>query len=268
MSSAAEPDEGLTVGATARAVGVSVRALHHWDEIGLVSPSARTWAGYRLYAGCDIARLQRVLVYRELGMRLDEIARVLDDPDVDVAGHLVRQRELLAARIDRLQEMVSAVDRMMEVHRMDERLTPQEQAEAFGSQWDDRYAQEAQERWGDTPEWEQSERVKAQLSAADWERVRAEAESFEEDLAAAFAAGTAPGSPAANALAERHFAQIGQWFDMTHQKQVLIATGYVQDPRYVEYYDRLGAGLTAWLKEVIDANARAHGVDPQAARWE
>lgn len=259
--------DGLTVGQTARTVGVSVRTLHHWDEIGLVSPTARTWAGYRLYGADDIARLQRVLVYRELGMKLADIGRLIDNDAVDETDHLVAQRELLCARIDRLQEMVSAVDRMMEANEMNEKLTPQEQAEAFGSQWDDRFAEEAEERWGDTDEWRQSEAVKSAMTAHDWQRVRKESEAFEADLGAAFAAGAEPGSAEANALAERHFAQIGQWFDMTYDKQVLIAQGYVQDPRWAKHYDRLAEGLTPWLKAIIDANAQAHGVDVEHAQW-
>ena len=82
----------LTVGQVAGLVGVSVRTLHHWDEIGLVVPSARSWAGYRLYGPDDVARIHRVLVYRETGMTLAEVARVLDDPGADAEAHLVRQR--------------------------------------------------------------------------------------------------------------------------------------------------------------------------------
>jgi len=77
----------LTVGQVAGLVGVSVRTLHHWDEIGLVVPSARSWAGYRLYGPDDVARIHRVLVYRETGMPLAEVARILDDPDVDATAH-------------------------------------------------------------------------------------------------------------------------------------------------------------------------------------
>lgn len=97
-----------TVGEVSRIVGVSVRALHHYDEIGLVVPSGRTPAGYRSYSGADVERLHRVLLYRELGFTLEEIATLLDDPDVDALAHLRRQRELLDDRINRLHQMVAA----------------------------------------------------------------------------------------------------------------------------------------------------------------
>ena len=68
----------FTVGEISRLTGVTVRALHHYDEIGLVKPSQRSSAGYRLYGDGDVLRLQQVLVLRELGVPLDEIAGVLD----------------------------------------------------------------------------------------------------------------------------------------------------------------------------------------------
>ena len=132
---AGEPGE-MTVGQVAGLVGVSVRTLHHWDEIGLVTPSARSWAGYRLYGPDDVARIHRVLVYRETGMPLAEVARVLDDPHVDAVAHLARQRELLQARIAHLTRMLRAVDTMMERSTMEQNLTLQQQAEIFGAEWD------------------------------------------------------------------------------------------------------------------------------------
>ena len=264
---AEEPGE-LTVGQTAALVGVSVRTLHHWDEIGLVVPSARSWAGYRLYGPDDVARIHRVLVYRETGMTLAEVARVLDDPGADAEAHLVRQRELLRARIAHLTRMLRAVDTMMERNSMGENLTPQQQAEILGAEWDPAWQEEAEERWGDSDEWAQAAARKAAMTRQDWARVAEETEALETDLANAMREGVVPGSERANALAERHRASIDRWFDTTYAKQVLIARGYVANSRFTAYYDKRESGLAAWIKEIIDANAAAHGVDPANAVWQ
>jgi DNA-binding transcriptional MerR regulator len=79
----------------ARLADVTVRTLHHYDEIGLVRPSARTPAGYRAYSAGDMERLREVLAYRRLGFGLREVADVVDDPSVDAATHLRRLRGLL-----------------------------------------------------------------------------------------------------------------------------------------------------------------------------
>ena len=73
------PEPGLTVGRVARLSGTTVRTLHHYEEIGLLVPSGRSAAGYRLYTDSDIDRLTRILYYRELGFPLDAIAQLLDE---------------------------------------------------------------------------------------------------------------------------------------------------------------------------------------------
>lgn len=259
---------GWTVGDVADLVGVTVRALHHWDRIGLAPASGRTWSDYRVYDDDDIARIHRVLVYRELGFPLAQIAELLDDPQVDEDAHLVRQRELLLGRISHLQEMVSAVDRLKEANAMNTPLTPEDRAEIFGTDWKEEYQEEAEQRWGDTPQWAQSQERTARMSKEDWKQVKAEGDALNADLAAAKRTGVDPESAEAAELAERHRASIGQFYDCTHSMQVCLARMYVQDQRFAETYNSLEPGLTGWLVAAVEANARAHGVDPEAATWE
>ena len=260
-------DEGLTVGAVAALVGVSVRTLHHWDRIGLVSASGRTCSGYRVYDDDDIARIHRVLVYRELGFPLAEIGGLLDDPGVDEHAHLTRQRELLVQRISHLQEMVSAVDRLKEANAVNAPLTPQDRAEIFGTDWDEGWQDEAEERWGGSPQWEQSQQRAGAMSKEQWREVKSGTDALNADLAAAARAGVAPDSPEAAALAERHRASISQFYDCTHSMQVLLARMYRQDERFTQTYESLEPGLTGWLEAAVEANARANGVDPDTATW-
>ena len=259
---------GLTVGAAAALVGVSVRTLHHWDRIGLARASGRTWSDYRVYDDNDIARLHRVLVYRELGFPLAEIGALLDDPEVDERAHLNRQRRLLVERISHLQEMVSAVDRLKEAIDVNAPLTPEDRAEIFGTDWDPNWQDEAAERWGDTPQWEQSQQRTAKMDKEEWKRVKAETDALNADLAAAMRAGVDPGSAEAATLVERHRASISQFYDCSRSMQVLLARMYRQDERFAATYEALEPGLTDWLVAAVEAGARAHGVDPDTATWD
>ena len=72
--------EALKVGELARRTGLTVRTLHHYDEIGLLKPSLHTAAGHRLYTAADIARLQQVLSLRQLGFSLEQVRDCLDRP--------------------------------------------------------------------------------------------------------------------------------------------------------------------------------------------
>ena len=263
-----ETDTVMTVGQVAALVGVSVRTLHHWDQIGLVHPTGRTFSDYRVYSDSDVARIQRVLVYREAGFPLVEVGRLLDDPGLDEAAHLRRQRELLVARIAHLTDMVSAVDTMMEAVSMGSKLTPAEKAEIFGTDWNPEYETEAEQRWGDTDQWAQSQQRAAALSKEDWQRVKETGDALDSDMAQAVRDGVAPGSDEANALVERHRESIGQFYDCSHSMQVCLGAMYLADPRFTERYEAIQPGLTQWLHDSIAANAKANGVDPETAVWE
>jgi DNA-binding transcriptional MerR regulator len=121
------------VGRVAELTGVTVRTLHHYDEIGLVQPSARTTAGYRAYSASDVERLRGVLAYRRLGFGLREIADLVDDPATDAVDHLRRLRRLLLEQRDSAASMVAAIDRELEARAMGIGTTPEEQLKVFGA---------------------------------------------------------------------------------------------------------------------------------------
>lgn len=257
----------LTVGDVASLVGVSVRTLHHWDAVGLVRPQGRTSGGYRAYSAADVGRVHRVLVYQELGFALTKIAALLDDPAVDETEQLRQQRRLLEERIARLRQMTDAVDQVLASSKTGATLTAQQQAEIFGQGWREDWAEEAREHWGDSNEWAQFERNAAVFSEHDRRQMQASGDALYSELAAAKRSGVAPGSEQANYLAEQHREMISQLFSCTHSMQVCLGRLYVQDRRFSAYFDALEPRLSLWLSEVIDANARRHGVDPANAEW-
>src|SRR5918999_2454445 len=102
-----------TVKAVSKIAGVSVRTLHHYDEIGLLKPSGKSGAGYRLYGEKDLERLQQVLFFKELGFDLKEIKRVLSDPQFDRRRALTEHRQLLLERQERVRRLIRSVDRTL-----------------------------------------------------------------------------------------------------------------------------------------------------------
>ncbi len=122
------------MGRVAGLAAVTVRTLHHYDEIGLLRPSARTSAGHRAYSARDVERLREVLAYRRLGFGLREIADLVDDPATDAVAHLRRLRGLLVEQRDRAAAMVTAIDRELHARARGIRTTPEEQLQMFGAQ--------------------------------------------------------------------------------------------------------------------------------------
>jgi DNA-binding transcriptional MerR regulator len=248
-----------TVGQVARLAGVSVRTLHHYHQIGLLAPSGHSRSGYRQYAESDLDRLQRVLFYRELGFPLDEIVTVLADPATDAVEHLRRQHTLLTQRIQRLQGMVTAVERAMEAAKMGISLTPEERFEVFGEHDPAKYADEVEQRWGDTEAYRQSTARAARYTKEDWLRIKAAGEDLNRRWAQALASGEPATSERAMDLAEEHRRSINDTFyDCGYPMHRGLAQMYLADPRFTKNYEDIATGLAQYVHDAILANADRH----------
>ena len=250
----------LRVGAVARMAGVTVRTLHHYDEIGLLRPTGRSEAGYRRYTEVDLERLQRILFYRELEFGLDQIKEAMADGDADALDHLRRQHRLLQDRIERLRRLADAVAKAMEAHQMGIILTPQERLEVFGDFDPDAYAAEADERWADTDAYRESARRATRYTKADWARIKAEGGAVTELLAAAMRARLPADGPEAMDAAEAHRRQIDEaFYPCSYEMHAGLAEMYLADPRFTATYEAVAPGLAQYVHDAILANAARHG---------
>lgn len=249
-----------SVGAIARAAGVTVRTLHHYDEIGLLTPSGRSSAGYREYDSTDLLRLQRVLGYRALGLPLDEIAVILDEPTIDPAANLRTLHGRVGDHVARLQAQLLAIEKTMEAHKMGIELTPEEMLEVFGDHDPTEHADEAEQRWGDTDAYRQSRRRTSAYGKEDWQRMRTEAATVEAGLVAAYRSGAPATSQVAMDSAEAHRQHITAWFyDCEYDIHRGLAQMYVEDPRFTAHYEQLAEGLATYVHDAIVASADQAG---------
>ena len=244
-----------TVGAVAALTGVSVRTLHHYDHIGLVVPSVRTPAGYRGYTDADIERLHLVLVYRSVGMPLEEIRALLDDSSADVLEHLRRQHMLLQEQAERLQHTIEAVEELMNAHRKGIQLTAEEQVEIFGT--------EALRRS------DRSMRPRPKSAGARRTRGSSHSNGFRSSASRTgsrsrprvtrclltwhrpSANGVEPGSAEANELAARHRASIERFYDCGDEMQRNLVEMYLADERFTRYYDDVEPGLAQFVHDIV-----------------
>lgn len=246
----------LKVSEVARLAGVSVRTLHHYDEIGLVRPSARSESGYRLYAAAELERLQQVLFFRELDFPLEEIQRILGDPDFDVDAALRMQRRLLGERAIRMKALIAAVDAALLSREKGTMMTSEERFEVFGSFDPEKYEAQAQERWGDSAAFQESARRTKTYKKEDWLAIKAEATAIFSELAQLAAAGQTASCRQAKDLAERHRQHIGKWFyPCSRTMHRSLGELYVNDARFANNIDRFGAGLAEYARDAWRANA-------------
>ena len=252
----------------ARLLGISIRTLHHWDPLGVVSPSGRTPGGYRVYSGPDVARARRTLLFRELGMPLADIREFLSLPADDRRKELTTRREEVQSRISQLEDLVGSVDRLLAADTSGVLLSAAEADEFLGTGWNPGRAAAARERWADSPQWAEYAERSADRTPEEWQGIVAATSEAVQALAGGMRAGLAPGSPAANALAEQHRQAMSAYFHCTVSVHVIIGSLFTAEPDFVASYDLTEPGLAAWIQEAINANALASGVDPATAAWE
>jgi MerR family transcriptional regulator, thiopeptide resistance regulator len=251
-----------TVGEAARLAKVSVRTLHHYDEIGLLEPSDRSEAGYRLYTVADLEQLQQVMLFRELGFTLDEIRAIMRDPAFDRTEALKAQRNLLAEKARRTQVAIDAID--LQLLEMEEGIpmTKEEASEMFGELFDGfdpaEYEDEVQERWGETDAYRQSAERTKRYKKADWEQIKAEMAENDAALVALMDAGLPPDSPEAMAAVEAKRLHISKWFyDCPIEFYVNMAAIWVNDPRFAKNIDKARPGLAAYSYAAVQALAQS-----------
>lgn len=252
-----ETQTAMTVGEIARLAGLTVRTLHHYDELGLVVPGARSGAGYRLYGDAEVERLQEVLFYRELGFGLDQIATLLAERGYDRLGALLEQRRMLEAKAARTHTLIEAVDRAIAAEGSGMKLSKEEMLEVFGDFDPTQYEDEARERWGDTDAYQESMRRTGNYSKEQWLALRDEADEINQAFIALMDAGAPADGAEAMDVAERHRQHISRWFyDCSREIHAGLGRMYVEDARFTENIDRAEPGLARYMAEAITANAR------------
>lgn len=236
--------------------GVSVRALRHYDEIGLLAPSERSAKGYRLYHRADLERLREILLLRELGLGLEAIRGVLGTPTLDRVSALRGHRELLRERQRRTASLIDAVERAIDAMENDTE-TEENMFEGFEALHESEYAQEAEERWGDTDAYRESTRRAKRYSREDWVRIRQEGEEPVTAFAALMRAGKLPTDVECMDAAERARLHIDRWFyPCSHAMHAKLAALYEVDERFAATYEERATGLRDFVVEAIRANQR------------
>lgn len=245
--------------------GVSVRALHHYHNVGLLVPSARSPAGYRLYTDEDVLRLQQIVVQRALGFSLRAIKAWLDDPAYDRKRALVDQRNALMQRADEARAMMRSIDRALALLERPKEETMRTDMQTLFDGFDPkRHEGEAQKRWGDTEACAAATRRTAGYGEAEWHALKEEQAAIYADAMQALQDGVAPDAPGAMAIAERHRRSMDRWFyPCSLSMHAALADLYEHDPRFAAQIDRHGEGLTPYLARAMRANAqRAQGSIP------
>ena len=160
-----------TVHEVSRITGISIRTLQYYDRIGLLAPAGYTDSGYRLYDDSSLARLQMILLFRELEFPLRDIGRIIDSPDFDRIRALEQQIRLLEMKKEHMEDLILLARRMKTTGGKNMGNSSTNDFTAFDTSKIDEYTEKARASWGNTPQWKEFEensnvRSKAEMNKA------------------------------------------------------------------------------------------------------
>ncbi|SCI77840.1 Multidrug transporter activation protein [uncultured Clostridium sp.] len=242
-----------TVRGLSKLSGVSERALRYYDSLGLLCPE-RLPNGYRRYGSSEVARLQQILFYRQMGIPLKEIALLLDDPEFDRAAALLCHRQSLCRKLTALEKLIGNIDRTLQEWKGGEKMSDQERFAGLGKaaveKNEQAYGREIRQKYGDKA-LDQSNAALSKLNKTQYDAIMQEGEAITASIAACMPQGA--DAQETQAAIARHYAYLNAHFGIHYTYEMYAGLGqmYACDPRFTAYYERFAPGLAAFMQQAI-----------------
>lgn len=238
----------LTVNQVAKLTGVSVRTLHYYDEIMLLTPSGVTESGYRLYDEGRMEKLQQILFFRELDLELKDIKQILDNPDFDKTNTLKKHKELLKLKRSRLDNLISLVERILkgenDMSFKEFDMTEIEKAQK-------QYKEEVESRWGKTEAYKESQIKASKYSKDDWANINRDSENIYKSFIQNMNKDVS--DPDVQKLVGEWQNHITKYFyDCTDEILSGLGQMYIADERFTKNIDKYGDGLAEFISKAIE----------------
>lgn len=243
-----------TVQKLAKLSGVSPRTLRYYDEIGLLKPARINSSGYRIYGTREVDRLQQILFYKELGLGLEVIKKIMSSDTFNEIEALKDHRQKLLEKRRQIDLLLLNVEKTIAAKTGGQEMSDEEKFEAFKEKLinenEARYGKEIREKYGDEVV-DRSNASFKNMSQEDYEKVTRLAQEIKEKLAAAFAEGD-PNGELAQKAADLHRQWLTFfWNDYSKEAHARLAEMYVEDERFKAYYDEGRPGTTEFFRDAI-----------------
>lgn len=234
-----------TVNETAKLTGITIRALHYYDEIGLLKPSEISEAGYRFYSNEDIVLLQQILFLKEIGFELKQIKEIINNPNFDEKVALKQHKEILILKKNRIENLIKLVDDKLEG---DDNLSFSEFDETDIIAKQEEYRKEVIERFGHTEAYKEYEQRKSKDKGNNY--IDKKAEDIFRKIA-----GHMDCPPSCDEVQKlilqwkNHITE--NYYTCTDEILQCLGLMYVEDERFKKYFDNISDNLAEYVSEAI-----------------
>ncbi len=243
-----------TVSALARLAGVSTRTLRYYDEIGLLSPKNLTDAGYRVYGTREVDTLQQILFYREMGVSLEDIKRILTATSYKRLTALETHLAALKDKRSRMDAMIATVQKTIASEKGEIIMTDEEKFEGLKGRLihenEEKYGEEVRERYGSETVDTSNAKFKS-MTQEQYARMQTLAEELSMTLKAAMETDDPAGELAQKACALHKEWLLCTWASYSPEAHKGLAQMYVDDERFTAYYDKIAPGCAVFLRDAI-----------------
>ncbi|AEV68853.1 MerR family transcriptional regulator [Acetivibrio clariflavus] len=243
-----------TVQKLAKIAGISSRTLRYYDEIGILKPARISSSGYRIYGKAEVDMLQQILFYRELGVSLDDIKKILSSPSFNASDALKEHRKKLLAKREQIDLLIANIDKTIAAMEGRINMSDKEKFEGFKQKLIDdnekKYGKEIREKYGN----ETVDKSNKKLKDMTYHQY-AEAEKLNEEILSTLKEAMKTGDPASE-LAQKAADLHRQWLcffwdSYSKEAHAGVAQMYVDDERFTAYYDKVQPGAAAFLRDAI-----------------
>lgn len=233
--------------------GISVRMLHHYDNIGILRPSREVESNYRYYSEDDILRLYQILVFKELDFKLSEIKNILDDKNFDIENALRVQRKLIMKKKERLENIIDSIDET--IKNLGENNMSKKNFNAFSyddiKKHEEKYKEETERRYKDSDAYKESKEKTSKYSKEDWEKISEEANNIYIELANLMDKN--PDDEEVQVLVQKWRDHISNnYYNCTIEIFRGLALMYVADERFTKNIDNYKEGLAKFLSDAMN----------------
>ena len=232
------------------------RTLRHFEDIGLLIPATRDRSGLRMYSKENLIALQRIMLLREQKLSLKEIKEILDGTLDDLLA-LQRHKEFIQDEITRFHKIEESVSHTIFYIKKEREMNTNKMFNGLNGFDPSKYEEEVQQHWGESKEYKEYKLRTSQYTKEDFVAAKAESELAVQMFISAMDAGLSPESSEARKAAEAHRQAITNWYyECSYEIQVELAKMYLADPRFAENYESRRIGLTQYVHDAIEANAK------------
>jgi len=234
--------------------GISTRALRYYDEIGLLSPKRISSNEYRVYGQNEVDLLQQILFFRELGVPLDEIKKILWSKEYDGISALQEHLSALKVKREQIELLIANVEKTIAASKGELAMSDKEKFEGFKrnliAENEKKYGKEIREKFGAAIINGSNDKMMG-LTAEKYEEAQKLSEEIKSLLKTAFEQG-APSSELAQKVCTLHKKWLGYfWSHYSKEAHLGLAHFYVEDPRFKKYYDDIAVGCAEFLSNAI-----------------